>query len=809
MTYKKSFDLCGECQLTGENGQNYDATVPGCVHTDIIKDNMYWRDNSKNVQDIENHNWKYSKEFTVDEIFDNAYIVFEGLDTYCDIYLNDIKIGECANMFVSHRIKADNALKIGKNVLAVYFYSPIKKAAELPKKNGAFTTERLNTRRMQCTYGWDWVERFVTCGIFRPVYLVFDNNFRIDNVYVFTESVDKYGASVKISGETANYVEGAPVTISISAPNGEIIYEKTEYINSRYFEETVNISNPELWYPNGYGNQPIYTLRFEYDRICKEEKFGIRTVRIVEIEDKIGSEYYNICEEIKKTPSALEYDANKKYSGFILYINGIEIMCKGANFVPTEPFISEEKDEKITKLLEMSKDAGVNMLRIWGGGIFESDWFYSECDRLGITVTQDFMMACGEYPEDEEWFINELRKETEYAAKKLRNHPCLVWWSGDNENAINGTYTDKNYQGKRAFYNGILPELQRYDYSHRVFASSPYGGNKFASKTVGTTHNTQYLSYIFNYITDTDMSDYKEYFDLYTARFIAEEPTGGMVCEQSLREMMTEDDMYDSEMKMAYWHTRSNPALEHEVMDYIVAFAEKVLGKFENPKDRLFKLRYVQYEWVRISLENARNRNGFCNGIIYWMLNDCWPAATGWAFIDYYCRPKASYYSFKRAAKPVISIVKCKNDKFEIVISNNGIYDKLVNVKCKIINYMTNEENVVFETKINSPKNNSVCFEVNAELAETDIFICDLDNGTTDRSFYKNGKLELSHCHDVEIINSTETEIEICASKYTHTVELVGDCIFDENYFSMTKGERKIIRHTNCKDIQLNAYTLK
>ncbi len=809
MTCKKVFDLCGEWQLVSEDGQNYAATVPGCVHTDIIKDNMYWRDNSKNVQDIENHNWKYSKEFSIDEIFSNAYIVFEGLDTYCDIYLNDIKIAECANMFISHRIKADGALKIGKNILTVYFYSPIKKVADSPKKVGAFTTERMNTRRMQCTYGWDWVERFVTCGIFRPVYLVFDNEFRIDNVYVYTETFDKHGASVKISGETVNYTKGAAVKISISAPNGENIYEKNEYINSKYFEETINISNPELWYPNGYGKQPIYTLRFEYNGVCIEEKFGIRTVRIVEIEDEIGSDYYNICEEIKKTPSAEEYDANNKYSGFVLCINDTEIMCKGANFVPTEPFISEEKDEKITNFLEMAKNAGVNMLRVWGGGVFEKDWFYGECDRLGITVTQDFMMACGEYPEDEDWFIDELRKEAEYAAKRLRNHPCLVWWNGDNENAINGTYTDENYRGKSAFYRGILPELQRYDYSRRALASSPYGGNKFASKTVGTTHNTQYLSYIFDYIINSDMSDYKEYFDLYTARFIAEEPTFGMVCEQSLKEMMTEADMYDPEMKMAYWHTRSNPALEYEIMDYTLAFAEKVLGKFENPQDKLFKLRYVQYEWVRISLENARSRNGFCNGIIYWMLNDCWPAASGWAFIDYYCRPKASYYSFKRAAKPVMSIIKFQNNKFKVIISNNGICDKNVNVQCKIINYITGAENVIFENELLSPRNNSVCFELDAELAQNSIFVCDLDDGRTDRSFYKDGKLEMTHSSNIEIINGTETEIEIFASEYTHTVELRGDCIFDENYFSMTKGERKVIGHTSCKNIQLNEYTLK
>lgn len=808
MKYHEKTDLCGKWRLTGDDGKQYDATVPGCVHTDIIKENMFWRDNSEKVQWIEKHNWEYSRTFNLDEIGENAYIVFEGLDTYCDIYLNGKKIGECANMFIPHKLKADG-LKIGENTLTVHFYSPIKKVDGLPNRGGAFTTERLYTRRIQCTYGWDWVDRFVTCGIFRPVYLVFDNEFGMDNIYVYTESVDKYGASVRIFGETANYEKGAMVKMSVISPEGETVYEKDEYINSQIFEECINVSNPSLWYPNGYGEQPLYTLKLEYDGKTDEEKFGIRTVRVVEIEDEVGSEYYNICKELQKTPSAEKFDENEKFYGFILYVNGIEIMCKGANYVPTEPFVSAETNEKMTRVLEKAKECGVNMIRVWGGGIFESDWLYSECDRLGITVTQDFLMACGTYPEEEDWFIAELNKEAEYAAKKLRNHPCLVWWSGDNENATMGTYTSKTYHGKRAFFHGILPMLAKYDYTRRAFASSPYGGNKFASKTVGTTHNTNFLWNIFGDITANDMSDYKEYLNTYAARFIAEEPTLGMVCEASLREMMTDEDIADPEMKMMYRHTRTNPALPCEIMDYMLIFAEKVLGKFENNEDKLFKLRYIQYEWVRVTLENARSRKRFCNGIIYWMLNDCWPAASGWAFIDYYCRPKASYYGFKRAAKAIMSTIRCEDGKFKVIVSNNGIYEKNIRMKCRAINYRTDEERIVFESEIFSPKNESVCFEIATTLDDDCVLVCDSDDAATDRSFYKKGALEIEKCDGVKILSRNKNEIEIEATKYIHAVELVGDCTFDDNYFAMAKGEKRVIAHTDCDDVKVRTYTLK
>lgn len=813
MEYEK-IDLCGKWELRGDDGKTYTATVPGCVHTDIVNENLYWRDNSRAYRWIEEHDWTYTKTFTVDKIQENAYLIFEGLDTYCDIFLNGKKIGESENMYVPHKFLADGALRCGENTLTVQFFSPVKKVEGLPKRSGAFTTERLYTRRIQCTYGWDWVDRFVTCGIYRPVSLVFENAFEIDNVYVYTEAVDKYGASVRIFGETVRYhavhgTAGELVTISILSPDGKCIYEKKEYINSKDFEECINITDPQLWYPNGYGEQPLYTLRFTYGDKCHEEKFGIRTVRVVEVADEPGSSYYDICEEIKKTPSALQYDKNETYTGFFLYINGVEIMCKGANYVPTEPFIYEETDEKITRVLELAKEAGVNMVRVWGGGIFEKDWFYSECDRLGITVTQDFLMACGVYPEEDDAFIEQLRIEAEYAAKALRNHPSLVWWSGDNENAVNGTYTDENYHGKRAFFQGILPMLRKYDPMRRAFASSPYGGNVFASKTVGTTHNTQYLGYIFDYILHENMQDYKEYLNTYTARFIAEEPALGAVCEQSLLEMMTEEDMLDPEMKMWYWHTNTNPALPQEVMDYMLQFAEKVLGEFQNAKDKLFKLRYVQYEWIRVTLENARSRDRFCNGIIYWMLNDCWPAASGWAFIDYYNRPKAAFYSFKRAAKQIISTIRKNDDGFVVAISNDGVEDRMVKVCCKLLDWHNGTMTDLHTETVNVPGCGSAFLPLATTLEAGSILLCDLDDGVTDRSFYKDGKLEIEPCDGVAIVAQTDTVTELVATKYVHVVELVGDCVFADNYFSLVPGERRKITHTNCTDVKLENYTLR
>ena len=278
----------------------------------------------------------------------------------------------------------------------------------------------------------------------------------------------------------------------------------------------MDVPAPQLWYPLGYGGQPLYTFAVKNgDRLIYSESFGIRTVKIMQLPDEIGSKNHGLCLSIKNR----EYDLNESFSGFVLKVNGEKIFCKGANWVPCVPFAVGNIDERQTAILELCAEAGVNMLRVWGGGAFETKHFYNECSRLGIMVTQDFLMACGAYPEEQAWFIDELKKEALYAARLCRNQPCLMWWSGDNENAVKGCDTDEDYRGRRSAYEGIAPVIYREDPYRRFLPSSPYGGNRYASNTVGTTHNTQFLGHIFPYLLGNDLSDYKDEFKKYKKYF--------------------------------------------------------------------------------------------------------------------------------------------------------------------------------------------------------------------------------------------------------------------------------------------------
>lgn len=803
----------GQCYKDGKQDFTFVGSVPGCVHTDLmgshIPSDIYYRDNADKCQWIEDCDWKYERSFTLESVLQNAFLVFEGLDTYADIYLNGNLIGKTENMFVRHEFPVSETLKVGENTVSVYFRSPIREVSGKEERPAAFTCERLHTRRIQCTYSWDWVARFVTCGIWRDAYIEERSGFDVKKPYIYTEVANDTWAQIVVEAETVNYENGGYYEITVKSPSGKEVYNHRFYTEEPYFKHYINIRNAELWYPFGYGDQPIYTLS-----ICgREYKFGIRTAVIEELPDEVGSAYYNKCLELKETESGREYDKTENFSGFRLLINGTPIMCKGANWVPSEPFPSFESDEKITTILSLAREAGVNMLRVWGGGIFEKEHFYDECDRLGILLSQDFLMACGHYPEREESFLSHVRREVEFAARELRNHPALGWWSGDNENAAFGYDDAEDYWGRNVIHKAIMPMLLKHDPRRRFLLSSPYGGNVYACRTSGTTHNTQSLGFTFPYVFDTDMVDYKEYFRAMPARFMAEEPTMGATSLPSLRKFMTESDIYD-EVEMWEYHTKPNPTLPFTLFEFLNTFTHKVLGEYKDGFDRFFKLKYAQYEWVRVTFENARRNRGFMNGMIYWMWNDCWPASSGWSFVDYYCLPKASYYSFKRCASQLVVSID-KSDKYDIYLCNDGLEEKTASLSFSYV-----KDGKRFELgNINA----SVCAATAEKvyslpldvLPDGAILVCDMICGEhRDRAFYKNGKLPIIPSSAFEIIEQTENSITVRASEYIHALELDGEYIFDDNYFSLMPNETRTVKfrpmgNALTKDITITGYTVK
>lgn len=787
----------------------FPAKVPGCVHTDLLAcgkiGDFYYRDESKKVRWIEDCDATYTREFEVAEIFPGARIEFDGLDTYCEIYLNGVRVGEGHNMFLPHVFSVDGVLKAGVNRLEVRFFSPIKRVADKPVLPGAFTTERLHTRRIQCTYGWDWVDRFVTMGIFRDVRLVFRRPNDLSDVYVTTEEILPGSAQIRLALSLSDFTpSGDVLSLSIDDPDGKRVWSKKRTLTEPTCEERIDLRSPRLWYPNGYGDQPLYTLVASTPAGEKKIRFGIRRITIRELVDEPGSAETALCREIKAQPFAVGKDNNETTSGFTVFVNGTPIFCRGADWVPCEPFPSAETPEKIARLLAISRAGGVNMIRVWGGGIFERDEFYDECDRLGILVAQDFLMACGTYPEDETWFLDELRDEARAASLRLRNHACLAFWNGDNENAVYGNENRTDFPGCRAA-KAIAPILNETDPARRFLPSSPYGGDPYCSPTRGTAHSTFFLGSLFRYARESDFSDWRGTMGRYLTRFNAEQPTMGMPFVSSLRRFMTDTDIFGEDETISEFHTKTNPSIkEMTLYRHLSLMTEKLFGKYEGGEDRVVKMQMMQCEWVRLGMELYRKNKWFSSGILFWMLNDCWPAANSWSLIDYYARPKPAFYTFQRCAKPVIAVLSESDGKLTVSLSNDSLSPVSGRGRLSLYDFVSDADLLPTEFHFTVPANAAETVlsldyaPFAALLSRTRLLLCDIitDDGATDRAFLVPGRyadLDLTY-RPLRVISETSDSIIVQSDAFTPFGLVDYPDLLSDNAICMKKGETRVLK---------------
>lgn len=798
------------------------ATVPGCIHADLMKNSLipdpYWRDNNEQLQWIENCDVTYTGVFTLDFVSADSYLVFRGLDVYATVFCNGKVLGKTDNMHISWEYDVTEYLQAGENTLTVAFRSPIREVAGLPLRKAAFAGDRLYTRRVQCSYGWDWLGRFVTMGIWKPVELIVRHadyiGDREDGIYIYTDNVNPYSAQVGIELNFTRVTGNAWVSLEILSPEGEVIRSKRRRILQNTVKELIDVQNPRLWYPSGYGEQPLYSLRIrtyaaEEAEEWNEERrvtFGIRTVKILELEDAPDSYEAGLANRLKECPHLQRWDRNEGSSGFWLLINDVRVFCLGANWVPSEPFPSEETPEKLAHLVRMAKDAGVNMLRVWGGGVFAPKALMQACDRAGILVTQDFLMACGTYPEEDPAFLEQLRREAEEAARMLRNHPSLVWWSGDNENAVRGDENLPAYDGRLAALVAIGPQLERLDPHRKFLPSSPYGGVPYASGVRGTTHNTQYLSTFFAWVREGNWSDYRAYFDTYLARFTAEQPVIGMPFVSSLRRFMTEADIFGENTEISEYHTKNNPALGAITLyGYVERMASGLFGDFRDGEDRIRKMQWLQCEWIRISMELFRRNAWYSSGILHWMWNDCWPAANGWSMVDYYGNAKPSFYAFKRCAKPLMASISLKDAVsgkacVRVSLAYHGKAGERATGECRLYRYHIHTGTEDYVTVLPfSVDTGSVTLLYDGSpipMDENTVLLADVtsDRGQ-DRAFcLPAGKsyADMTFVYgDATVLEQTEKQISVCA---TETLPYAfidpNDVLLKENGVFLKKGER-------------------
>lgn len=769
------------------------AEVPGCVHTDLLKnkliDNPFFGDNEKKLQWIEKENWEFKAAIEADEGLLNrekAELIFEGLDTYADVYLNDSLILKADNMFRKWTFECRKLLIKGKNELLIKFTSPVYmdslKAARLPYH---LPDDRAFTRKAPYQYGWDWGPRFVTSGIWKPVYIRAWDNARISDVQVVQNNLRTDTAFLTANLEIQS-VKNQSCRFRIGDADKETtLAEKEVHLVEGINDVTLSfqIPNPRLWFPNGMGDQDIYSLYFTIDagstKDTIKQKIGLRTIELVQNKDTIGESFY-------------------------FKVNGVPVFMKGANYIPQDNFPSRVTDEKYEAIVHSAVDANMNMLRVWGGGIYENDIFYDLCDEYGILVWQDFMFACTMYPGDSA-FLETVREEAVQNVKRLRNHPCLALWCGNNEidegwhnwgwqKALNYSVVDSTeiWNNYLQIFEEILPKA--------VYTYSPYIPYTPSSPRIGWGHNEA--------LTEGDMHYWgvwwgEEPFDVYekkVGRFMSEYGFQGFPDLRTLDSCLNTDDM-NLASKALLNHQKHLRGME--LINTYMAREYKVPDSFE---DYAYISQLVQAYGIRKAIEAHRRAMPVCMGTLYWQLNDCWQVIS-WSSTDYYNRWKALHYFVKEAYRDLLISFEQKDNSLRVFVVSDKRKDLSARLAIRVMDFNGNmkwkSEDIITIANGTSKvyrELNSLNFQKIRELLVAGLYVG--DSLVAENIYYFGPPKELDL--PVAVISKDITGdddgflIRLKSEKLVKNVFLStnDDAFFSQNYFDLLPGEMKMVKCT-------------
>src|SRR2546423_641356 len=633
------------------------AAVPGCVHTDLLANKLiedpFYRDDEPKLQWIGKTDWEYQTTFDAPPDIlkrEHVELVFEGLDTYATVTLNGSVLLEADNMFRTWRVDAKRLLKPGANTLHVSFRSPInevlplmaKMSYQLPAVNDQGEKTSPFTRKAPYQSGWAWGPRFVTSGLWRPVSLEAWDTARVSNLRVVQNQLDKTSAQMTAEVEVVSTGASDATVLVENVTDGGAPARKPVRLAAGTNKVAVNfqISKPRLWWPNGMGEHPLYDIRARLlvgGRQTDESsaRTGLRTVELRQQPDKDG-----------KT--------------FTFVVNGVPVFAKGANWIPADSFPTRITRERYRQLVESARDARMNMLRVWGGGIYESDDFYELCDESGILLWQEFMFACSMYPGDQA-FLDNVRAEAVDNVKRLRNHPSIVIWCGNYEveTAWQHWGWKQNLPAKlwddyKKIFHGVLPEVvAEYDPARPYWPSSP-------SSNLEEDSDSQRMGDVHYWEVWHAAKPFTEY-ERQHPRFMSEYGFQSFPSIETVNAytLPADQDIQSPVMLAHQKHPRGNQLIR-----------EYMLREYPEPKDFesfLYVSQVLQAEGIKVGAEHLRRIMPHNMGSLYWQLDDCWPVAS-WSGIDYFGRWKALQFYARRFYNELLVSPHVENGNVEFYV---------------------------------------------------------------------------------------------------------------------------------------------
>ena len=631
---KWDFEIIGKDRELLPEGR-IKAEVPGTVYSTLLEQELipdpFYRDNELKVLPLMDNDFVYSTVFTVEKELhkcDGLLLRFEGIDTLADIYLNEELLGSAYNMHRVWEFDVLSYIRTGENELKVVLHSPTKYIKEENEK--IYTGGSLEAmegfphlRKAHCMFGWDWGPRLPDAGIFREVSLLGIKESRIDSVYITqVHEEGKVTLDFDVALELFTEADTARVEIEVISPDGQKwspdFTEEEDY--------RIEISNPLIWWPRGYGEQPLYqanvALVSEEGEVLDrwEKRIGLRTITVNTEADEWGN-----C--------------------FAHEVNGIKIFAMGADYIPEDNLLSRVTRERTKKLLQDAAEANHNSIRVWGGGYYPDDYFFDICDELGILVWQDFMFACASYELDEE-FERNVTQEIIENVRRIRHHASLALWCGNNEmetQTLDKTWkpSDKQKYDYIKLYEYIIPKiLKEEDPTAFYWPSSPSSGGNYDNPWDENRGDVHYWDV---WHGDKPFTEYRKFRFRYLSEF-------GFQSFPSLKtvESYTRPEDRNIFSRIMEMHQR-NRAANGKILNYLSA-------TYLYPKDfehLLYASQLLQADAIRYGVEHFRRYRGRCMGAIVWQLNDIWPVAS-WASIDYYGRWKALHYAEKKMFAPLM-----------------------------------------------------------------------------------------------------------------------------------------------------------
>lgn len=781
------------------------GSLPCDVHIPLIKAGIIQdpvvADYSYDCEWMERKSWWFRRDFDLGaaELSARAArLEIESLDLFADVFINGSLIGSHASAHYPFTAEIKDRLRPGKNSLLVRLTAGPERIA---RGDYDYLADRICTesdggrgdrgekaraflRKPQYVYGWDWGPRVATIGIMKNVRIAFPGDAVIRRVQPITVEAGR-DAKMRFEVEFESLLpistQEAEISLEVKQDGATVLAEKRQFLavsGLNYADFDALIPNAKLWWPNGAGEQPLYTVEASVKTAGGEHKsgplrFGIRRVEL----------------------NLEKYGDNDRR--FALRVNGVNIYCKGGDWIPADSIYARVGPEKYETLIREARDCNFNMLRIWGGGIYERDEFYDLCDQYGILLWHDFMFACSLYPDDQEWFRELARKEIDYQTRRLRRHPCMGLWCGNNENQsifeeYLGGKSGTPVSGGLHIYNEIIPSIIRANCPEIPYwPSSPYGGALPNDNTVGDRHHWG----------DCTMSEKMENrispeaYDAVTSRFITEYGYIGPCSEATISKYYGGKPIVRNDR---IWNLHNNTFEKATV-------PEGIRKQYIDPEGLelsayLQYARLVQGLMYGYSLEAIRfyPRN---DGSLFWMYNDTW-GEVGWTIIDYYLDRKPSFYYVKRAFAPVKFILRASEDGKTVRVM--GVNDTPEDIRLEL-----EYGRVSFEGKYETEKAPLTLGSFSKAIVRKFVMpsgdpgrgIVFARGGDAPLAMLRTGPFRNYHKAEssVSVLNietvGRDYKVTLKSSGYSHAVSLglPGDVRLDDEYFDMLPGEIRTI----------------